>query len=405
MFGAYFWSVILFVAVLAALIYRDRKNIEFQSHVLAMRRTEHGRNFIYSVADAHPGFWKSLSTLAAIAAFGYMAYGIYLILLSSHLVISEVITKPAIQFMLPIPQSQPISGIGFIGVPFWFWILIVPFVLFPHEFAHGVASRATGVKIKTVGLIQFLIWSGAFVEPDDRQLKRTKLINKLRIFSVGSIANIAIALVIIFLTQQFLWPAFVPEGILITEIVEGSGAEAAGLEAGMVLQQIGDTEVNVKYDIFAASYGYLLFGGHNLTDENLKGFSSGVELAIILSELEPNQTIKVQADKSAYSLTLSGRPENSTLPYMGIVASTISENDFMFGFMFPLIWWLTTLSQFVAIFNLLPIYPLDGGLMLEAVVEKFSGRHAKRIVRAVTIIVLAILVFNFVGPAIISNFF
>ena len=87
------------------------------------------------------------------------------------------------------------------------------------------------------------------------------------------------------------------------------------------------------------------------------------------------------------------------------MASTISENDFMFGFMFPLIWWLTTLSQFVAIFNLLPIYPLDGGLMLEVVAEKLSSRYAKRIVRAVTIVVLAILVFNFVGPAIISNFF
>jgi len=77
----------------------------------------------------------------------------------------------------------------------------------------------------------------------------------------------------------------------------------------------------------------------------------------------------------------------------------------MFEFMFPLIWWLTTLGQLVAIFNLLPIYPLDGGLMVEAVAEKINKKYAKKIVRVVTIIVLAILVFNFVGPAIISNFF
>jgi len=404
MFDVYFWSVIVFFAIIVALIYRDRKKMEFHSYVIAMRKTKRGRGFIYRVADWSPRFWKALSALAAIVAFGVMAYGLYMILLLSQLIVAEVITIPAIQFILPIPQAQPISGFGFIGVPFWFWILIVPFVLFPHEFAHGIISRVSKVRIKTVGLMQFLIWSGAFVEPDEKQIKKSTLMNKLRIYSVGSIANIAIALIVIFLTQQFLWPFFVPTGVAITEVIEGTGAEASGLKAGMMLQQIDDTKVNVEYDVFAMSYGYLLFKGYNLTSEDLKDFSSRIEMAIILNEFEPNQTIEVQADGVTYDLTLSGRPENATLPYMGIVAKTVSKNDFMFEFMFPLIWWLTTLSQLVAIFNLLPIYPLDGGLMIEAVVEKFSKRHAKRIVKIITIAMLGLLVFNFVGPSIFSLF-
>lgn len=404
MFDVYFWSVIVFLAVLAALIYRDRKNLEFHNYVLAMRRTKRGRNFIYHVADASPEFWKFLSTVAIVAAFGFMAYGLYLILLSSQLVVSKIITVPAIQFILPVPQAQPISGFGFIGVPFWFWILIVPFVLFPHEFAHGIIARANKIKIKNVGLIQFLIWSGAFVEPDEKQIKKSSLVNKLRVYSVGSIANITIALVFIILAKYLIWPFFVPTGVLITEVDKGGAAELAGLKSGMVLQKINNTKVNVGYDIFALTYGYLLFKGYNLTSENVKDFSTRLEVGVILDELEPNQTIEVRADGNTYDLKLSGRPENSSLPYMGIVASAISNNDFMFEFMFPLIWWLTTLSQFVAIFNLLPIHPLDGGLIIEAVAEKISKRHAKRIVKIVTIVILSILVFNFIGPTIISSF-
>ncbi len=171
--SVYFWSVVAFFAILAVLIYRDRKKIEFHNYVLAMRKTKRGRHFIYRVADASPRFWKALSTVAVIAAFGLMAYGIYIILLSTQLIFAEIITVPALQLILPVPQAQPVSGFGFIGVPFWFWILIVPFVLFPHEFAHGIIARVNKVRIKSVGLIQLLIFSGAFVEPDENQIKKS----------------------------------------------------------------------------------------------------------------------------------------------------------------------------------------------------------------------------------------
>jgi membrane-associated protease RseP (regulator of RpoE activity) len=400
MFDVYFWSVVAFFAILAAIIYKDRKKIKFHNYVLAMRRTKRGRKFIDSVANLSPRGWKLLATVGVVAAFGIMLYGIYAIILSAQLVIDQVITVPAIQFILPIPQSHPVSGSGFIGVPFWFWILIVPFVLFPHEFAHGLVSRASKVKIKSVGLIQLLIFSGAFVEPDEKQIKKSKLITKLRIFSAGSMANITIAVIVMVLAQFVLWPFFVPSGVVITEIVPESGAEAAGLKEGMVLQSIDDNEMNVDYNTFSASYAYLLFNGQST--EMLEEITSAVEVVSVLYKLEPGQTITVQADNNIYDLTLSGNPENASIPYMGLVASTPTKSEFMFTFMFPLIWWLTTLSLFIAIFNLLPIYPLDGGIMVEAISQKISKKHYKKIVKIVTLAVLGLLVFNFIGPGIIG---
>lgn len=400
MFDVYFWSVAVFFGILAAIIYKDRKNMEFHHYVLAMRKTKRGIKFIDRIVGMCPNLWKVASTIGMIVAFGVMIYGVYMILLSTQMVIDGTITSPAIQLVLPIPQAEPVSGSGFIGVPFWFWILVVPFVLFPHELSHGIVSRAEKIKVKAVGVMQLLIFSGAFVEPDDKQINKSGIMTKLRIFGAGSVANITIAIIFMLLSQFVLWPFFMPGGLVITDVVADSGASIGGLEKGMVIDSIMDSDVSVDYTTFSSAYAYLLFNGQDT--ELLDNLTSSVTVINILSRAEPGQTIEVMADGNVYDITLTGRPDNSTIAYMGVSASNVTNSDFMFTFMFPLLWWLTTMSLFIAIFNLLPIYPLDGGLMMESVAEKVSKKHYKTIVKIVTALMVGILVFNFVGPVIIG---
>jgi membrane-associated protease RseP (regulator of RpoE activity) len=405
MFDLYFWSVAAFFAALATLIFVNRKKIEFH-YVLAMYRTQRGKKFIDDIANASPRFWKIISTLGVVAGFAIMAYAIYILALSSHLVLTQVIKVPAMQFIVPLPQSQPISGLGFIGVPFWFWILIVPFVLFPHEFAHGVIARVCGVRVKNVGLMQLLIWPGAFVEPDERQLQRAKLMDRLRVFAAGSVANIAISLFVVLLVQYAIWPAIVPGGLVLTDVYAGTGAAAAGLKPGMTMQKIGNATASVGYDVYSFSYGYLLFNGYNVTTEEAKNVSMFVTVLTALNDYKPNQTIVIVADNVAHNVVLSGRPENSSIPYIGFSAQIkpSAADGFMLDFFFPLMWWLTTLGPFVALFNMLPLYPFDGGLIFEALAQKVSKRHAKLLVKITAAVVVLVMVFNFVGPAIIQSF-
>jgi len=406
MFDLYFWSVVAFFAALAALIYANRRKIEFHYHVLAMYRTQRGKHLIEDVANASPRFWKFVSALGVVAGFGIMAYAIFTLALSSHLVLTQVVKAPAMQLIIPLPQSTPVNGFGFIGVPFWFWILIVPFVLFPHEFAHGVIARACSIRVKNVGLMQMLIWPGAFVEPDERQLQRAKLMDKLRVFAAGSVANIAISVFAVLLVQYAIWPAIVPRGMVLNEVYDGTGAAAAGLKPGMTVQKIGGTSASVGYDVYAFSYGYLLFNGYNVTTAEAKNVSMLVTTLVALQDYTPNQTISVIADDIAYNVMLSGRPENSSVPYIGFSAQLkpSAADGFMLDFFFPLMWWLTTLGPFVALFNMLPLYPFDGGLMFEALAQKFSKRHAKLLVKIAAAVVVLVMVFNFVGPSIIQNF-
>jgi len=403
MFNVYFWSVIMFFGALAIVIYRDRKNLEFHK-ILVIKRTDRGKKLLNNVASWNPGFWNVLSTLFVIVAFAFMLYGMYILSLSTYFVVKRVITRPAIQLILPVAQSQPINGVGFIGVPFWFWILAFPFVLIPHEFAHGVISRANKVRIENVGLIQLLIFSGAFVEPNEKDLKKSNLITKLRIFAAGSVSNVVVALLIFMLTQYALWPMFVTDGIMLGNVIEGGAAADAGLKSGMFVQEINGERVDVKYTEFIIGYTYLLANSENMTSENIRVLPTRLSVARILRDFEPGQTVEVVADDKSYVMTFSERPDNSTLPYMGIVASGIAGNEFMLEFLFPLIWWMTNISIFVAIFNLLPLYPLDGGLMVEAVAERWNKKYSKIIVKTITSIIVAILLMNFIGPVLIKTF-
>jgi membrane-associated protease RseP (regulator of RpoE activity) len=189
-------------------------------------------------------------------------------------------------------------------------------------------------------------------------------------------------------------------------VYAGTGAAAAGLKPGMTMQKIGNATASVGYDVYSFSYGYLLFNGYNVTTDEAKNMSMFVTTLIALNDYKPNQTISIVADNVAYNIKLSGRPENSSIPYIGFSAQIkpSAADGFMLDFFFPLMWWLTTLGPFVALFNMLPLYPFDGGLIFEALAQKVSKRHAKLLVKITAAVVVAVMVFNFVGPAIIQNF-
>ncbi len=401
----YFVSVVAFVCLLVYAIYRDRKNIEFH-FILLIRKTQHGKKLLDSIAKISPRFWKIASTVYVIVAFAFMAYGLYMMAASAKLVIDRTLTQPALQFILPFPSAQPVSGPGYLLVPFWFWIILIPFFMVPHEVSHGIIARAHKIRLKSVGVLLLAVIPGAFVEPDEKDVKKSKPLTKLRLYSAGSIANIVLVFLFILFSSQVIWPSLVRSGLAIVEVNETGPAGIAGLRAGMQMEKIGGSDVNVVYNDFEISYAMLLITSSNVTVNNTKGVSAAVAMIKILNNYEVGDSMDVVADGQHYTLVLGESPTNSTIPYMGIMLKMNERRagNFEFSTMLPLIWWITTMGYAVAIFNLLPIYPLDGGLMVEAVAERIVGsnKKAKMIAKAVTIATLALVAFNFVGPIILQ---
>src|SRR3989344_1220168 len=97
-----------------------------------------------------------------------------------------------------------------------------------------------------------------------------------------------------------------------------------------------------------------------------------------------------------YRITLGSHPERDGA-FLGVspiaTAITLSIPMAAYAGITTLLLWMFIFSFGIGLVNLLPIKPLDGGLMLE---ELVGGR--KNVVRAISVFMLLVLIFNLVGP-------
>ncbi|MFQ6057175.1 MAG: site-2 protease family protein, partial [Methanosarcinales archaeon] len=92
--------------------------------------------------------------------------------------------------------------------------------------------------------------------------------------------------------------------------------------------------------------------------------------------------------------------EETNTTYMGITYSPVFKVNtaFFIGILIPLLTMISLFSLAVGIINILPIYPLDGGLIIQALTDRFFKKRSKAIVKAITYVILLILIYDFVGP-------
>jgi membrane-associated protease RseP (regulator of RpoE activity) len=357
-----------------------------------MRRTKRFKNILDRIANKSILFWKVIGTIAFFVCLFFMIYGTYTMINVAYLVYTGVITQPALSIALPIPSEQMVVGPGFIGIPFWFWIIVIATILIPHEAFHGIIARAEKIKLKDVGLLLLAIFPGAFVEPDEKQVKKSKLITKLRIFSAGSFINIVIGLLVIFLVQNLLWSPNV-NGILITSVNQTSPAGELGLKSGMILESIDNKEMTMGF----SDYSFLMLTVAKSNTEDITKFMSQLILIERLGVYKPEDTVTLKVSGMNYELKLGEHPEIENFPYIGITSEVNTKNVSLFLVLFPLLGMIASLNILVGIFNILPLYPLDGGLIVKALAERYSKKRSNQITLAITFILLFIIIYSFVG--------
>jgi membrane-associated protease RseP (regulator of RpoE activity) len=227
--------------------------------------------------------------------------------------------------------------------------------------------RLFGIGIKSVGIF-FLAFlpGGAFVEQDQESFERASVFQKVRVCCGGSFGNF---LMFLFLTLvlYLAWatpPVFV-EGIRIRNVTLHSPAHQAGLREGMLIQEVDGMSLK----------GYLT----NWTFE---------------FELRPGDRVLLRVGNESYEVIAGEHPENETMGYLGIVYAPEIRVDLLYQHVV----WLTTIQYWIAILNVLPIYPLDGGVILKAIAAKKFGRNWRKVVYPITCFFVALLLFIFIGP-------
>ena len=365
---------IAFLAAIAIVVYVDRKKIEFQG-IIIMRRTKRGLNFLNASAKRLPMFWNGFSKVAIVVGILAMIGGFILVaFIDYNIAVGKI--KVGGGFVIPYPTAEPVIGVGYVLLPIWLWILAIPILMIPHEFSHGVISRLEKIRVKSVGWILLIFIPGAFVEPDEKQLKKASITKKLKIYSAGSFANFLTAGVLfaigLLLTSSFYTVA----GVTPTGIVPGSPAE----------------KVNMS--------GSILF----INDFRI---TSPDNISIVLDSIQIGSRIVVVTTTGSYNITTVKNPDlNKSFiglegPYTAYadVKPTYSDWKATFDFSLFLITWLVMLTFSIGLVNMLPIKPLDGGLVFETLTGRVikDTKKNKKLVLAVTLITIALLGFFIFG--------
>ncbi|MFB6215397.1 MAG: site-2 protease family protein, partial [Candidatus Aenigmatarchaeota archaeon] len=290
----YTLSIIIFIGVLALLLFRDRSNIEVSNYVLFIRRTSRGRGLIARVANLNRKLWNYVGSFSTVVGFIGMGIAFYYI---ANMFLGQITGAPTTggpRLVVPVPSQEAAFLPGVLGVPFWSWIISIGLLMVVHEGLHGIMAKAVGSEIRSLGVLLLAIIPGAFVEPDEENLKQKNWKDQLKVYSAGSFANFCLgAFVFVLVTFAFV-PAFMTSAVSFQGYVDPGQYNTSTFPA---------QNVNLTGPI-------LSIDGQRTEDLE--------DLSEILDTKNPGETVRIKTTRREYSLELAEDPREEGEAFIGI---------------------------------------------------------------------------------------
>ena len=387
-------SFIVFIVTMGLVVYFDRKKMKRDS-VVFIRRTQKGKNFIDKLTKKSPRFWNAFFGLGAILAIPLMLVSLFVFIFLAFQVLTGTAQVGA-GLVIPGPTSEPLIVPGLFVLPWWIWAISLPILVIIHEFSHGITCRLHNVGIRSVGWIFLLILpAGAFVEQNDSHIKKKTSFQKITIYVAGSFSNLVTSLVFLLVIIYLTPILFVPQGLVFTTY-NNTPAWEANLTGAIV--QINDHQIKSIDDIQSELSNYR-------PGEVIEVKTVSVK-RVPIPEAPPEPPIMVleSSEVSIHKIKLASHPENITRSYMGIEVGRRAFNftpGLNFMPLYVIVFYLYLLSLAIGLVNLLPAKPLDGGLIYEEIVSKFT-KNPKPIVTGTAYAILLLLIITVVGPYLIN---
>ncbi len=385
-----FITAILFLIILNMLFLFTRKRATIQKiffpFYIVMYKTKLGLNLMNFVGTK---FRRPVIIIGYIA-FVAGVVGVIFVFFSLFHFIFQLILRPELApeagVQIALPGLLSIPGLGKLG--FWHWIISIFVLAVVHEFSHGIVAIAHKFKIKSSGPALFAalvpIIPAAFVEPDEKKLAKASDIKKYSIFAAGPVANIVLGLICLLLVAVVIAPiglnASDPIGISFNATGEKSPAFADFKEVTI----------------------YNKISGREALD--------ATALLEELDKMQPGDVITFSNDEVTRSITSIQHPDEPTKAYLGIINIRNERKFHSETFASFYVWlkllflWLFFLNFFIGLANLLPLGPVDGGLILRTFLERILKKNKKLAINiwaGISLFTLGLIVAAFVLPFIL----
>lgn len=274
------------------------------------------------------------------------------------------------------PEFAPvIPGITIEGItlPIIQTIIAIFIAAFIHEISHGILVYKNNLKLKDWGFFFLGPFLGAFVEPDEEELKKLDDRKQLSIFSAGATTNIIFGLIILgisFLLSYYisLYPNLFGARLYIVSVLNNTPAYSAGLKPSYI----------ISID--------------NKSIYTLQQFNQ------IYYSLKPGENITIQTTSGTYIvhpsyLEITIGNETEIKPYIGVEIEQLYNPYILF--IGSVLFWLFAINVGIGLANMLPIYPLDGGRAFESFLNMYMDRKkSNKIIKIVSLIILALLLYD-----------
>jgi membrane-associated protease RseP (regulator of RpoE activity) len=303
------------------------------------------------------------------------AISVFLLLSALHIIATFAAGGKTCPGIAPVLPGVDIPNVDFTP-PVEAWISLF-IILVIHEASHGFLSRRHGVDVKHSGVLAFGPFPiGAFVEPDEEEIKRLAPEKSVQLFAAGPTSNLVSMLVVFaaallvgtFVTGPLVAPfeQYVTEnrfdGVSISSVDQNttfcrtqypSPAYEAGITAGTKILRVDGQTIRGLVDLRQAiakhprqSLVFTFEKDGRVFDQNLSPNALGQFGIRLQAQPNPAYVEPPAFQQWAYSAYALG-------------TSVIA--------------WLILLSFFVAISNFLPLVPFDGGRMAELIFSPYLG--------------------------------
>jgi membrane-associated protease RseP (regulator of RpoE activity) len=340
-----FWTALF---VLSRVVRLDKHGLEVKPFYF-MYKSKALNKTLDRWAKKRRKLWLVLSNMSIALGTGLMAFSVYFLF------------NNLLRFLFPIGVAAPIVPvipvltIRLYWLPFFFFAASIVVLL--HELAHGIIARLENIPVLSTGVFAFLVFFGAFVEPDEEKFEKTSVLAQLRMVSAGSSTNLIMALFVFLLMSGLFAP---PAGVLINDVVPSGPVAAEGLQDWDVITAINGKRILTFSDFF----NYIKDIGPNQT--------------LTLTVLHANASVKTVTITT--SITNTSGLEAIGVRYVYNYQPNRLGLDLRSGVnLFWTLFWIYLLSLSLAVINMLPAYPLDGERLLYYPLTKLVKKRKREL--------------------------
>lgn len=369
------WVVVLGIAKGLKL---DKRGFELKAYSLVYKNYQVQGVLTKLLGRTRRGI-RIFADVSVVAGFAMMGFAFWFLINNIHKFVEAPSQAADLTVLIPGITLTSVSAIaGF--------LFSLPIVLIVHEGAHGIVATLEKIKIKSGGFAVFIALFAGFVEPDEKEFENAKKISKLRVIGAGATANVifALGLGLILLTNPLfaiVLPEPIlgtfyesPEGVKVLEIMEGFGAQKAGMEVNDIITKINDVSIESALDFQkvdlkpgqTAEISVLRDGGSQVT----------LQVEIMPSQDDPSKgLIGIIRDNAFYK------------PIFNFISWDPQISMYLL--------WLWMISFFIGIINMLPLPILDGGKFIHSIiVDKISESKTNAVMWAIYAFTFAVFGLN-----------